>query len=385
MVTFSCGNLVETLPDARPNTDSGDATAHDDADADDATNGGGPVDGSAPTANLIFVTSSTHSADLGGLDGADNICAARAREAGLGGTYVAWLSTDDVDAKDRLSSARGWVRPDGAPFADTSDELISGVIFVPPRLDELGADIGAERVWTATSPDGELAAEGGNCDGWNRADAALEAGRGVTDGGTGSWTAAGTDTPEVEPALSTCDTPQRIYCLGIDHEVPVAPEPAAARFAFVSEQRMSSTAGIEEFDGQCQTEADEAGINGRFMAAVVAAEGTKIADRFNLDGPTWARPDGTPILDEAADLAVGPLSAPISQHPDGSYADVQVWSGAVDLGEVSSDNCDDWSRASVTGGVLRSGRTLGGHLLDCAEASGDFFTPFSFSLLCLQE
>src|SRR5262249_42934796 len=40
----------------------------------------------------VFVTSTTHDGNLGGLDGADAICASLAANAGLSGTYKAWLS-----------------------------------------------------------------------------------------------------------------------------------------------------------------------------------------------------------------------------------------------------------------------------------------------------
>src|SRR5690606_4557544 len=90
-----------------------------------------PPDAAVPT-NLVFVTSTTHEpASLGGLAGGDAICAARAEAAGLPGTYVAWLSTATVDARDRLGSARGWRRVDGEPFADTVEDLASGKIFYP--------------------------------------------------------------------------------------------------------------------------------------------------------------------------------------------------------------------------------------------------------------
>jgi hypothetical protein len=76
----------------------------------------------ATSANFVFVTSSAHAPiELGpDLGAADAICAARATEANLPGTYVAWLSTSTRQARDRLAGARGWVRVDGRPVADGS-------------------------------------------------------------------------------------------------------------------------------------------------------------------------------------------------------------------------------------------------------------------------
>jgi len=75
--------------------------------------------------NFVFATSTSYPADFGGLAGADAICNQHAGDAGLPGTYVAWLSTTTVDARDRLAGARGFVRPDGLPFADTVDDALT--------------------------------------------------------------------------------------------------------------------------------------------------------------------------------------------------------------------------------------------------------------------
>ena len=76
------------------------------------------------TPNLVFVTSTTYRGDLGGLQAADARCRERARAANLRGTFVALLSSSTVDARTRLGTARGWVRTDGRPFADTQDDLL---------------------------------------------------------------------------------------------------------------------------------------------------------------------------------------------------------------------------------------------------------------------
>ena len=47
---------------------------------------------------FVFVTSTTHTGDLGGIAGGDGICNDRAADAGLPGVYKAWLATSDADA-----------------------------------------------------------------------------------------------------------------------------------------------------------------------------------------------------------------------------------------------------------------------------------------------
>jgi len=50
----------------------------------------------------VFVTSSSWNGNLGGLSGAGAKCQQAADAAGLGGTWVAWLSDSTYDAKDRI-------------------------------------------------------------------------------------------------------------------------------------------------------------------------------------------------------------------------------------------------------------------------------------------
>src|SRR3954469_4157406 len=182
--------------------------------------------------NYIFVTSTGQSSSMGGLAGADAICLARAKEAGLGGSrYVAWLSSSTVAAPSRLAAARGWMRTDGLPVADSVESLIDGQIFYPPRLDEYGADVA---VWALHAPSWTQPAGGfvpvwtgsnwnyqgtlsGTCHDWTtaRADDAALVGSGV--GGSGIWTVG---------ALYACDGWKlRMYCLETDYDTPVAPPP----------------------------------------------------------------------------------------------------------------------------------------------------------------
>src|SRR5262249_21678466 len=130
---------------------------------------------------------------LGGLAGADGLCATRAMAASLPGTYRAWLSTSTVNAKDRLAGARGWVRTDGLPFADTIADIVSGKILYPIRLDERGADLptalGQVFVATGTDPDGTLSTtQVGTCDDFTTVNGSVAVGDAA--GGTAAWTSA---------------------------------------------------------------------------------------------------------------------------------------------------------------------------------------------------
>ena len=60
---------------------------------DSATGGNGGDGGSPSTDRRIFVTSAIQTAGLGGIAGADEICATEAADANLQGEFKAWLST----------------------------------------------------------------------------------------------------------------------------------------------------------------------------------------------------------------------------------------------------------------------------------------------------
>ncbi|MBA3541511.1 MAG: hypothetical protein H0T79_18000, partial [Deltaproteobacteria bacterium] len=52
---------------------------------------------------------------------------ARASEAQLPGTFVAWLSLGATDARDRLAGARGFERIDGLAIADQPGEVVTAL------------------------------------------------------------------------------------------------------------------------------------------------------------------------------------------------------------------------------------------------------------------
>ncbi len=113
----------------------------------------------------VFQTSTTHNGNFGGLAGADAICQARAGEAGLTGTFKAWLSTDTINAADRLTSSGPWVRLDGMKIAESKADLLDGLLFTAINVTEQGVYDKGGTVWTGTNANGSLAV-GLNCSGW---------------------------------------------------------------------------------------------------------------------------------------------------------------------------------------------------------------------------
>ena len=74
--------------------------------------------------NLVFVSSARFPTSLGSAMAYDAKCNAAATTAGINdsasASYIAFTSDASSNAATRLGSARGWVRMDGQPFADTT-------------------------------------------------------------------------------------------------------------------------------------------------------------------------------------------------------------------------------------------------------------------------
>lgn len=294
-----------------------------------------PTDARDPDAvsgapNLVFVTSTRHVAGgLGGLAGADAICEARAAEAGRPGTYVAWLSTSSMDARDRLGTARGWVRFDGEPVADTAADVAAGRMFYPPLLDDLGAVVVAYTDCAATATGASGALSGSSCaDFTTTSSESLACGKPATS--TGSWT---------NGAAASCSSMLRLYCFGVDRVQPVTlpPPPSARRTAFLSQAIFDPGGGLAAADALCANEA--AGLPGTF-AALLATTTASAGSRFMLGTP-WYRVDGAKFTDDFTKIY-----APLNVTAAGAHLDTPpVWSGAFDVGMVGTDasTCSNWT------------------------------------------
>ncbi len=154
----------------------------------------------------VFVTSMTYTGDLGGLSGADSKCQALAdgvSGGALGGTWVAWLSTGSVNARDRIPDA-AYALVDGVTVVAMSKaDLLDGSLLHAINMDENRATPDTFDSWVHTGTVANGTAKGMDCSGW------------VDDGGNtwlGDFTQQGanwTDAPEGSPS---CDTSAHLYC-----------------------------------------------------------------------------------------------------------------------------------------------------------------------------
>jgi len=308
-------------------------------------------------ANYAFVSSTKFTGNLGGVAGADAKCAGLAKNEGLPGTYVAWVSDGTVAAKDRpgLAAARGFVRVDGKPFADAvtgpGPDLLEGQIFLPIGLDEKGVAFDKTAfVYTGTTPSGTASAS--TCASWTSA--AGETGTaGSALAGSVGWTSL---------TVETCSKNGHLYCLGKDNAVAVKPtaRPAASRIAFVSAAPfVPDVNGVATADAQCAAEATAALLPGTFKA-LLATSTASGPSRFQLlpaKGGWYRRDDVAVVLApnalNAPDAVPG---APLTQRADGTYAttaaSVEVWTGMNQgpnkAATSTASTCLDWTSAVGT-------------------------------------
>lgn len=106
----------------------------------------------------LFFTSTTYlGTEVGGLEGADAKCQARAVAASLSGSYKAVLSTETVDARDRMNVVGRVINTLGSTLANNATDLWDGTVETS-ILDEyrvLGS-VG-HYVWTGSIADGTKA------------------------------------------------------------------------------------------------------------------------------------------------------------------------------------------------------------------------------------
>ncbi|HEX8110221.1 MAG TPA: choice-of-anchor D domain-containing protein, partial [Kofleriaceae bacterium] len=303
------------------------------------------------TQNLVFATSETYAANFGGLAAADANCARLANAAGLPGTYVAWLSTSTVNAKDRLGSARGWVRLDGEPFADTVAALTTNhAVLHPIVYDENGTALafGSDVAWTGTDVNG---ANPLACSDWTSTSASAQGWIGEAGAGPLGWT-------RINP--NACSQgPYRLYCFQTDKTAPVTITPVAGKKIWVTSNDLPPDMTIAAANNACNTQRPAGVASGiALLATTMTAPSTLVGASTN-----YVRPDGV-LVANGADLAatsnnLRPLRSGIWQHGDGTYdvTSSDAWTGANSFGSFSQTStsgfdCNDWTAVSslVRGG-----------------------------------
>ena len=166
--------------------------------------GGGDGVGGSPSERRMFVTSTIQSANLGGIAGADELCATQADGAGLDGNFEAWLSTTSSSVSDRLSHDGGpFVLVDGTIVANDWADLVDGALLAPINLDAMRQPRTGD-VWTGTLPTGESYLNGDCTTFTSESSTVGQALCGSSTSATTTWT-------NNQPAR--CSSTLRLYCI----------------------------------------------------------------------------------------------------------------------------------------------------------------------------
>jgi len=114
---------------------------------------------------IVFQTDGWIRGDFGGFSFADDLCNAEASDAGLPGTYKAWLSDDTTSAASRLNHSLGpYKLVDSTVVANNWADLIDGNVFAPIKLTASGEQPKSDYSWTNTTVNGSIA--GNSCSNW---------------------------------------------------------------------------------------------------------------------------------------------------------------------------------------------------------------------------
>jgi cysteine-rich repeat protein len=213
------GNLDNTdmCTDLCRDAECGDGFLQGDEECDD----GGESDSCSSECEwarrIVFVTSTMYDGNLGGLGGADKICNERAEEAGLPGTYMAWISTNKGSPATRFVKSKvSYVKPGGDQVADDWEDLVDGPLLSSISKDEFGGDspttgldmCGTKRLArTGTAADGTAADGLGRCNNFTSNGAKSTGTPGDTTEKTNDeWTSCGA------APWPSCDIEMPIYC-----------------------------------------------------------------------------------------------------------------------------------------------------------------------------
>lgn len=327
--------------------------------------------------NRVFVTSSTYGvAQLGGNGAnADGLCQTAASNAGFPSPsgYKAWLSTSAQSALSKLGSARGWVRVDGLPFADTLADVTGSRVQYPPVIDETGK-LNLRPAWTGTTASGTLASS--NCSDWS---VSMGTGYGVSGdsyGGNGKWTYA---------VSQPCNNTTGLLCFGTASTagasvtVNIAGTP---RRAFTSFGTMMGGGGIASADAACAHDAMMAGLPGSFIAYLETQAPGGGLMRFDTTLGPWALPDGRLLSLTAPTFRRDAILVPVERYADGSAVNpysatgpLLDWVGAPPQGG-NSNSCSDWTSTAGNGEVAPANELPTPYSDPCSNTA---------HLLCMQQ
>ena len=317
--------------------------------------GGGNGGGSAAleTRLRVFVTSAAYDGNLGGLMGADALCASAAKAANKGGTWKAFLSSPTEDAITRMADVGPWHQElrDGsltktfnnkanlttAPLATLYvDEQGGGSSFSPPLY------------WSGTLQTGLRSPS--TCGGWTLS-SRTEVG---TRGNGGLWSSA---------SAPSCDSTESIVCFEQSRDPRPGPLPTSRKRVFVTSVAYTGNlGGLAGADGLCTNAAMAANKGGTWKAFLSSPTEDAITRMADV-GP-WHQElrDGSLVktFNNKANLTAAPLTTLYVDEQGGgsSFSPPLYWSGTLQTGLRSRSTCGGWTLSSRTEGGTRGSAGL---------------------------
>ncbi len=293
------------------------------------------------TANLIFVTAATFPSNLGSAISYDAKCNQAATAAGLndatGTAFIATTSDSMSLMKDRLgTAARGWIRMDGMPFADSQSSMfVGGQVFNSIRFDETGARLNGAIFFTGTGAGGTLVF---NCSNWTTngdVSIANTATFGASDAGPGNW---------LDGYSGPCSVNRALACMGKTRTATVAPVITAGKKIW---QSSSYVLGMQSPDAKCLADRP----SGVTAAMAFIALTNRAAASVLTPSAVYVRPDGTRVGTGAQLAAGGSLDSGIWQDFAGTYSAQNVFTGSQDPNAIGTSDatCANWTSQGTTG------------------------------------
>lgn len=207
LVLAGCGAVKDVPMDAAKN----DGRPIDTQQAIDAP----MIDAPDLSPHVVFVTSTTHSGSFGGVLRADAICQARAQEAGLVGTYMAWIADANLSPSTHMTQHLGpYRKTDGTIVAQGWSDLTDGSLLA--RIDRTERNVQLGGSGCNPGPTCNFICEGGEV--WSNVDAA--GGRRAT-GDCTSWTGAGSGTAGNDGKVDAAWTVGTCSAIGCGSALPL--------------------------------------------------------------------------------------------------------------------------------------------------------------------
>ncbi|MDP3231926.1 MAG: DUF1554 domain-containing protein [Myxococcales bacterium] len=318
------------------------------------TSGTGGGGGSAvlETRLRVFITSAGYTGNLGGLAGADALCANAAKAANKGGTWKAFLSSPTEDAITRMADVGPWHQElrDGSlvkTFNNKANLTTSPLTTLYVNEQGGGSEFSPRGYWSGTLQTGLRSPE--SCAGWLDATRAMRGSR----GSGGSWFSG------VSP---TCDSTDAIVCVEQSRDPRPGALPTSRKRVFItSAEYTGNLGGLAGADALCTNAAVAANKGGTWKAFLSSPTQDAISRMADV-GP-WHQElsDGMLVktFNNKANLTTSPLTTLyVNEQGGGSeFSPRGYWSGTLQTGLRGPESCAGWVDASR---AMRGSRGSGG-------------------------